>query len=147
MKNRERAWLCLPALVLYSCEVSITLASQRPAFWAGAYDTVEEGNPLARIILLLGPWTFVVAAACWAALFSALILFGRRSWAVVLSFGLTFSHALGTACWLPRHGPIGIAVAILLFVAAERLLTWSWGRSNIERAKNRLQQRVGVQFL
>ena len=145
MQNHgKRAWLCLPALVLYGCDVSITLASQRPAFWAGAFDTVEEGNPLARVLLLLGPWTFVAAALVWAALFSTVMLVGRRSWAVLLSFGLTFSHALGTACWLPRHGLIGIAAAILLIVAAERLLTWSWGKSDIERAKNEQQELVGT---
>ena len=142
MKQIERAWLCLPALVLYCCDVSITLASQRPAFWAGTYDTVEEGNPVARGLLLLGPWTFVAAALAWAVLFSAVILVGRRSWAVLLSFGVTFPHALGTAYWLPRHGLDGIAAALLVLVAAERLLTWSWGRSDIELAKNGMQELV-----
>ena len=147
MKQIERAWLCLPALVLYSCDVSITLASQGPAFWAGAYDTVEEGNPLARVLLLLGPWTFVAAALAWAVLFLTVMLVGRRSWGLLLSFGLTFSHALGTACWLTRHGLIGMAAAILVLVAAERLLTWCWAKSDIERAKNGLQELVGVQIL
>lgn len=126
MKHGHQGWLCLPALLLYSCDVTITLASQQPTFWAGAFDTVEEGNPLARVLLLLGPWPFVAAAVGWAAFFSAVIRFGNRSLAVVLSFALTFAHALGTACWLPRHGLVGIIAAIILLVVAERILSWSW---------------------
>lgn len=131
MKQVERAWLCFPALLLYCCDVTITLASQRPAFWAGTFDAVEEGNPLARSLLLFGPWAFVAVATCGAAGYSAIIFFAHRSLAVTLSFGLTFAHALCAAYWLPRHGTIGIVAAVLLLMAAERVLAWSWSRASV----------------
>ncbi len=146
MKQIERPWLCLPALAMYCCDVSITLASQRPEFWAGAYDTVEEGNPVARLILVFGPGAFITAAVLWALTFSLAIVCGHRSLALALSCGLTIAHALGTAFWLPRHGAIGIAAAIGVLLAAERLLSWSWARSIIECKKNGPQELGDVQL-
>lgn len=129
MKPTTRVWLCFPALLLFCCDVTITLGSQHAVFWAGSYEAVEEGNPLARLLLLLGPWPFVAAAICWALAFSVLMLRGPRSWAVVVSFVLTFSHALGTACWLLRHGVFGMLAAVAVLFAAERILAWSWNKS------------------
>ena len=131
MKRTDRGWLCLPALVLCCCDVSITLASQCHAFWAGAFGTAEEGNPLALVFLLLGPWVFVAATIVWALVFSAVILIGHRSLALALSFGLTIGHALGTAFWLPRHGLVGFAAAIIVLVAARQILNWSWAKADV----------------
>lgn len=131
MKQTARAWLCVPALLLYSCDITITLVSQRATFWAGAFDTVEEGNPLAHALLLFGPWAFIAAAILWGSVWSTAIMLAHRSIAVVLSFGLTVAHALGTACWLPRHGTVGIVAAVVLLIAAERVLTWSWSRAQV----------------
>lgn len=131
MKQTRRAWLCFPALLLFSCDVTITLAGQRATFWAGAFDTVEEGNPMARTVLLFGPWVFVAVATCGAAVYSAIIFLAHQSLAVTLSFGLTFAHALAAAYWLPRHGLVRIVGAVVLLVAAERILAWSWARAEV----------------
>lgn len=125
----DRFWLCVPAVLMYISDVTTTLLSQRPAFWSGAFHMVEEGNPVARLILLQGPLAFVAATCLWAVGFCTLICFGNRSWALVLSFALTVSHALGTAHWLPRHGWLGIVGAVLVLIVAERVLTRSWDQA------------------
>ncbi len=138
----ERIWLCCPAVILFCSDVTITLSSQRAAFWEGAFHTVEEANPLARVLLLFGPWTFLSAAVCWVSVCILAMLYGNRGLARALSYGLTIGHALGTASWLPRHGRVGFLAAILLIVAAKQIMDWCWAKSDVEFQNNGLQELV-----
>ena len=47
----RRLWLCVPPLIFYLADVSLTLAGQPSAYWRGNYDAVREINPLAHFLL------------------------------------------------------------------------------------------------
>lgn len=121
--------LALPALVCYLGDLSITLAGQPAAYWAGDRDRAIEYNPVARWLLVESPWLFLSVAVVWAAIFTILILRWRHPFAVVMAFLLTLLHAVGMATWLVRHGAAGVVAALAVLIAAERLFSWAWNAS------------------
>jgi alpha-beta hydrolase superfamily lysophospholipase len=116
-----RLWLCLPPLLLYACDVLLTLAGQPAGYWQGDFASAQEFNPLANALLRLHPLLFVSAALAWAVAFTAIILTWRSRLAVVMAFLITFLHAVGAATWLMRGGVPGYVAAVGLLFAAERL--------------------------
>ena len=44
----------------------------------------------------------------------------------VVSFGFTFSHAIGASTWLWRLGLPGVILTVALLVVAERLVDVAW---------------------
>src|SRR5215470_1761957 len=98
-----RAWLCLPPLLCYTLDVTLTLAGQPSAYWGGERGAVHEANPLARWLLAQHPAAFPVAALGWAAVFVLVLALWRARLAVFLAFCLTLFHAVGAASWLWSH--------------------------------------------
>jgi hypothetical protein len=126
-----RPWLCVAPLVLCAFDLAVTLAGQPIEYWQGDYAVGLEGNPLARPLLLTGPVTFTLAVAAWALAFSLLVTHWRHSFAVVIAFLVTLGHAVCAGTWLMRAGVLGFLLAVLLLVAAERLLDWTWRRAGV----------------
>ncbi len=123
--------MCLPPLLAYWADVTLTLLGQPGAYWQGQFSFAMESNPLGRWLLVRGPWLFVGAASCWAVVFVAILVVWKHRLAVVMAFVLTVGHALGAASWLFYYGAVGIAGGISLLVVAERLITWSWSRAGV----------------
>lgn len=124
-------WLCVAPLLLCAFDLTITLAGQPAEYWQGDYAVGLEGNPVARPLLLTGPGTFIIGIAGYALVFCLVLVFWRHPFAVVLAFVLTLSHAVCAGTWLMRLGVAGFVLAVLLLVASERLLDWTWRRAGV----------------
>ncbi len=124
-----RGWLLLPAVVVYSIDVTLTLAGQDDAYWRGDYGLAIEGNPLVRPVLAYSPWLFIGAALVWAVLFSAVVLLWRHRAAEGLAVLLTVGHTFGGASWLVRSGVIGWPFVVLYLVLVCIGIRWCWGRA------------------
>ncbi len=124
---RKLGWL--PPLTMFALDVALTLRGQPAEYWAGDYSRAVEANPLAWLILAVHPYLFLGLAIGWAVAFVALVTLWEHRLAKVVAFVLTVGHAVGAASWLLRLGWPGVAAAVGLMVAAERLLTWCWPRT------------------
>jgi hypothetical protein len=125
----RRLWLLLPALLLYSADISFTLAGQPAAYWAGDHSQPAEHNPLAHFLLRQHPALFAGAAGAWAVAFSAIVVLWRHrvsDWTATL---LAFGHAIGGSTWLARHGPGGWALAVAYLALAAAFSRACWRRA------------------
>jgi hypothetical protein len=129
---QSRAWLCVPPLVGFALDVTHTLLGQDECYWHGQYETALESNPLAHPFLACHPLAFLGGAIVCAALGTSLIYFWKHRLAVVIALLWTMGHAIGSASWLARHGPIGWIAAIVLIFLLERLFTFCLRRANEE---------------
>jgi hypothetical protein len=127
---RGRWWLALPPAAACCADVTATLLGQGSGYWHCGFARVTEFNPLARALLALHPAAFVAAACVSTALVAASIRYANRPLALSASFVVTFCHAVAATCWLVRASPAGAVAGLLLLIAFERLLTWSWDRAN-----------------
>lgn len=124
--STNRLWLCLPPLVAFVFDVSMTLNGQTVEYWDGDYGKVIEANPLAWLILREGPWHFLGFCVIWGILFCAILVLWQHTFARVLAFLWTFGHAIGGCSWLTPLGWPGYLLAIVILYLFERLLAFSW---------------------
>jgi len=125
---RSRLWLLAPAAILCAGDVVLTLLGQPSTYWAGAYSSALEINPVVHPFLRLGPWVFVGAATVWLAILSLPMVVWRHpvvGWAAVL---FAACHAVGGASWLARSHPWGLVLGCVYLFAAARASSWCWNR-------------------
>ena len=134
MSIGPRLWLCVPPIAACWADVAATLLGQGRGYWRGDYAAVTEFNPAARLLLQLHPLAFAAAAAASCALVAAVIVRANRRLAVVLAFAVTFCHTVAAAAWAARAGVVGMAGAVVLLVAAERLLAHSWRETSANQS-------------
>lgn len=125
----SRLWLLLPALILYSIDVTMTLAGQPAEYWAGDYERVIEYNPIARALLVYHPGLFAGAAVAWALVVAAFVLWVRHPLARWVAILLTVGCAVGGSSWLVRTGSTGWLFAAVYLVVASWLTGVCWRRS------------------
>ena len=124
-----RGWFLLPAVVVYSIDVTLTLVGQDDAYWQGDYGLAIEGNPLVRPVLAYSPWLFIGAVFAWGVLFGAIVLFWRHRAAEWLGVLTTVGHTFGGATWLVWFGVIGWPFVVLYLVLVCIGIRWCWGRA------------------
>jgi hypothetical protein len=130
---KARAWLCLPPLTMALTDGATTLLGQDDRYWAGDYACAREANPLVYPLLTWHPLVFLAAAILLGIAYAFVIMCWRGRTVVLLAFLMTVGHAFGTASWLFPRGWIGIGLAVVVFVAANALLTLSWKRAGVLR--------------
>ena len=127
--TRSRAWLLLPAVVVWSADVALTLMGQPDGYWRGDYGLAVEANPLMYPLLVCSPWVFVAVALGWCVAFSAIVLMWTRragEWVAVL---VTIGHLAGGASWLARLGAVGWVFVVLYLVTVTLGIRWCWRRA------------------
>ena len=92
--------LCLPPLVLYALDTSLTLFGQSASYWAGNYRHVNEASPTFNLLLQVHPAAFVIGSLVWATLFVGVILLLPDFFALIASITVTFGHTVGAATWM-----------------------------------------------
>lgn len=121
-------WLLAPVVVLCAADMGLTLAGQPPDYWAGNFDTAEEGNPLARPLLVAGPAVFAAAAAVWLAVVASVVLLWGHPAARWVAIAVAVGHAIGGASWVARHGGWWLLAGCGYLAAAAVLSRWCWQR-------------------
>lgn len=120
--------LLLPAVLACAADVAATLAGQGADYWSGRWAAVDEGNPAARLLLQVHPSLFLLAAVASCIVVAVAVYRLNDRLALVVSFLVTFGHAVAASGWLVRFGVAGVVSGVLLLIAFERLLSWSWHR-------------------
>jgi hypothetical protein len=131
LSSRLVLWITLFALA--SVDAGLTLRGQPARYWQGDYASVQELNPLGRVLLQCHPLAFGLSAVVESAAVGLLLLIRPTRLVVRSAVLLAFLHAFGAAGWFVRASWPGCLVACALLVAAERFLTLSWRRSWLNR--------------
>lgn len=129
MGKDAASWLWLPPVLACLADVTVTLACQDARYWQGRYELALEGNPLARIFLAYHPLAFGALVVTYIAGIVWVVGWWPRPLALSAAVLLTFSHSCGVAMWsvgMLGSGFAGWGTAVLVFVAFERMLHWTW---------------------
>ena len=135
MGKNSSPWLSLPPVLACVADVTVTLVCQDPDYWRGRYDLALEGNPVARLFLAYHPLAFAALVVTYIAGIVWVVGWWPRPLAISAAVLLTFSHSVGVASWcvgILGSGVAGWGMAAAVFVAAERMLHWTWPRLELE---------------
>lgn len=125
----RRAWLLAPAAGLYIADVGLTLAGQPTEYWAGDSTSANEANPVARPLLVVGPWVFAALAVAWLAVVTAVVLLWRHRLAEWVAVVLTVGHAIAGGAWLARSGGWWVLAGCGYLAVATVVANWCWRRA------------------
>jgi hypothetical protein len=120
--RRRLLGLCLPALLAWALDNTLTLAGQSPAYWDGNYAAVNEASPTFNHLLQFHPAAFVLGAVVWAAVFIGIILLLPDVFALILSIAVTLGHTVGAATWILWRFGYGYQMCNALFLGAAAVL-------------------------
>ena len=98
--NTKKFWLCLPFMLVFLCDGSITLYGQPAAYWSGSYELANESFPAFNWALQQHPMVFVFQSLGWVTLFCLLILVLPDFVSEVISVALIHGHTWGVMTWL-----------------------------------------------
>ena len=140
--TRRLLGLCLPAVLVWSVDCTLTLCGQSEEYWAGrgAQHTdgitslhrypasVNEVAPTSRYLLTLHPLAYVAGTALAMLVLCSLIMLLPATLALTACLAATLGHTWGATTWLSRF-PYGYQIGngFFLFVAvilAAGMQTW-----------------------
>lgn len=140
--TRRFLGLCLPALLVWSVDCTLTLCGQSEAYWAAdvARNTdgvtslhhygasVNEVSPTSRYLLTVHPLAYVGGTVLAMLVLCSLIMLLPPTLALMTCLAATLGHTWGATTWLARfqHG-YQIGNGFFLFVAvilAAGIQTW-----------------------
>lgn len=124
----RRLWLIVPAWIAFAIDVGLTLRGQPADYWNGQYDLALEFNPLARPLLVAGPWVFAGAALAGAIGLSLIVVLWRHPLANLAAAIFAVSHAIGGCSWLVAHGAWGWIAIVIYLITLSRIARWCWRR-------------------
>ena len=126
---------CLPAILVWSLDCTLTLCGQSEAYWAGGVAgntdgvtslhhygaSVNEVSPTSHYLLTLHPSAYIVGTVLEMVVLCALIMLLPTTFALITCLAATLGHTWGATTWLSRfpHGyQIGngffLVVAVIL---------------------------------
>jgi hypothetical protein len=102
MREQQRLWWCLPAVVLCAADGFLTLLGQPAAYWSEGFAVVREGNPLAAWLLTVHPLAFASSAVPYLLVVLGLVMVLPPRWGAVVAIGVASAHAfaVGAWCWV-----------------------------------------------
>ncbi len=140
--TRRLLGLCLPAVLVWSVDCTLTLCGQSERYWAGSVArstdgiaslhnysaSVNEVGPTSRYLLTVHPLAYVAGTVLAMLVLCALILLLPASLALMTCLAATLGHTWGATTWLSRfqYG-YQIGNGFFLFVAvvlAAGMQTW-----------------------
>jgi hypothetical protein len=101
----RRLWWCLPAVALAAADGCLTLWGQPEEYWAGGFQVVCEGNPLAAWFLKLHPLAFAASGVPYLLLVVGAVLALPRWWAAGVAVAVALAHAFGAGAWCGLWSP------------------------------------------
>ncbi len=126
----RRLWLCVPILLPYILDTSMTLIGQPKDYWGSGFQYVDEANPIGHWLLQQHPLAYINAQIFVFAVYMLLIAALPTRLAKVFSIYFTVGHTYGWYSWLKyvlkvnyfiRFGLI-LVPALLLVYAFERVV-------------------------
>jgi hypothetical protein len=143
--TRRLLGLCLPPLLVWAVDCTLTLCGQSEAYWAGGgarntdgvtslhhYGTgVNEVSPASRYLLTVHPLAYVAGTVLEMLVLCSLIMLLPSTLALMTCLAATLGHTWGATTWLSRfqHGyqlGNGFFLVVAVIVAAG-IQTWYAG--------------------
>ncbi len=114
--TRKMLGLCLPAILVWSVDCTLTLCGQSEAYWAGSgarhtdgitslhqYPaSVNEVAPTSRYLLTLHPLAYVAGTVLAILVLCTLIMLLPPTLALMTCLAATIGHTWGATTWLSR---------------------------------------------
>ncbi len=125
----RRLWLCVPILLPFILDASMTLIGQSSHYWGSGYHYVDEANPLAHWLMHLHPLVYVNSQILLFCFYILMVEVLPTRWAKIFTVFCTVGHTYGWFSWLKyvlqvnyfvRFGIIAIP-ALLLVYAFDRV--------------------------
>ena len=126
--NTKKFWLCLPFMLVFLCDGSITLYGQPAAYWSGSYELANERFPAFDWALQQHPIVFVAQSLVWVTAFSLLILVLPNFLSEVTAFALVQGHTWGVMTWLVYSLQLNYYLCLLYFLGIAVVLVYCFRR-------------------
>ena len=114
--------LCLPALLAWALDNTLTLIGQSAEYWAGNYAAVNESSPTFNHLLQVHPAAFALGAVAWAGVFTGIILLLPDALALIIGIAVTLGHTVGAATWILWRFGFGYQTCNALFLGTAIIL-------------------------
>jgi hypothetical protein len=142
-QNRKQAIAVLfrrlvPVLLAWCCDVCLTLLGQPTDYWQVSYTHAEESNVVARPLLVVGPWAFVLLALAELIIVAVCVNFTPPKLANWLAIGVTLAHTVGACAWLIKRGGWWWIGCVVLMALIAEVAGRSW------RAARKTQNQTNV---
>ena len=128
--------LCVPPLVFWALDLTLTLVGQSAEYWQGHWGHVNVGPPTFEYLLAVHPAAFAAGMAGWAAIFVMVLLLLPDTLALIVSVVIVLGHAAGSATWIYYHFKCGYQMCNGLFLLAAVAIgigvRWGWQASRNE---------------
>ena len=126
--HAKKYWLCLPFILVFLCDGSITLYGQPAAYWAGQYTLANESFPAFNWALQQHPLMFVLLSLCWGVVFCLLIIKLPDFASEVLSLALVQGHTWGVTTWLVYTLQLNYYICLLYFIGIATVFIYCYQR-------------------
>ena len=128
MFNSKKIWLCLPFILVFLCDGSITLYGQSAGYWAGNYSLSNESFPAFDWALQQHPMVFIAQSLVWVTAFCLLILALPNFLSEVTSFALVQGHTWGVMTWFVYSLQLNYYLCLLYFLGIALILVYCFRR-------------------
>ena len=126
--NANKLWLCLPFILVFLCDGSITLYGQPAAYWAGDFSLANEAFPAFNWALQQHPGVFILQSLAWAVVFCLLILLLPDFLSEVTCVALVQGHTWGVMTWLVYTLQLNYYLCLLFFLCIAIVLVFCYRR-------------------
>jgi len=126
--NAKKLWLCLPFILVFLCDGSITLYGQSEAYWSGNYELANESFPAFNWALQQHPMVFIAQSLVWVTVFCLLILVLPNFLSEVTAFALVQGHTWGVMTWLVYSLQLNYYLCLLYFLGIAVVLVYCFRR-------------------
>ena len=134
--TRRLLALCLPPVLVWSADCTLTLCGQSAAYWAGGVAQSNDGitslhhypapvnevNPTSHHLLAWHPLAYIAGTVLQMLILCALLLLLPSSLAVVTCLAATLGHTWGAMTWISRF-PHGFQIGNGFFLLVAVVLT------------------------
>jgi len=114
--------LCLPPLVTWVLDSTLTLLGQSADYWAGNFAAVNEASPTFHQLLQWHPVAFILGCIVWAGIFVGVILLLPDTLSLIISIAVTFGHTVGAATWIVWRFGFQYQACLALLLGAAAIL-------------------------
>jgi hypothetical protein len=128
--QRKHLWLCVPPIIVCLFDNAMTLWNQPADYWAGEFWMAHEAAPHGLWLLKRHPLAFAGGMLSYICIFSFVIVYLPRVFALLISTALVLGHTVGACIPIAQDRPldgywlsIGVCViAAVLLVASQSMM-------------------------
>ena len=130
--SKQQLWLCLPLFIAYAADVTATALGQSANYWGGAYQDVNEANPISHWFLSIHPLAYITYRIIVFEVISFLILILSMKIAKITSTFFFLAHTLGAYGWIKNVFFVGYWERIILLFFLTVIFTYAYTQAETQ---------------